>query len=219
MYEEALAIFRELGDTGRVGDTLDRLAGVRAAAGKLEKAKAAAEEGLALFEQRGEREGAMYILDKVGLIAREEGDPAEARATLEKALAIAREFDDSWWANRTMVRLADWSVADGELARAEELIGEASRLSVVLGDRVHLAECFGLRAAIAVARGEPATAGRFWGALEALEREREWLDPESRAGYSSRVDAARGAEFDAAAAEMRELSPDDAVEAALAEID
>jgi predicted ATPase len=219
MFEESLSIFRALGDTGRVGDTLDRLAGVRAAAGKLEDAKAAAEEGLALFEQRGEREGAMYILDKVALIAREEGKPEEARATLERALAIAREFDDSWWAARTMVRLADWSVADGELARAGELIPEGAQLAVELGDLVHLAECFGLRAAIAAASGDPATAGRFWGALEALEREREWLDPESRAGYSSRVDSARGPDFDAAVEEMGRLSPDDAVGAALAEID
>ncbi|HKC78145.1 MAG TPA: tetratricopeptide repeat protein, partial [Gaiellaceae bacterium] len=219
MFEEALSIFRALGDTGRVGDTLDRLAGVRAAAGKLEEAKAAAKEGLALFEQRGEHDGAMYILDKVAFIAREEGNDEEARATLERALAIAREFDDSWWATRTMVRLADWSVADGELARAEELTREGAQLSVVLGDRVHLAECFGLRAAIATARREPATAGRFWGALEALEREREWLDPESRAAYSSRVEAARGPDFDAAAEQMRRLSADDAVGAALAEID
>jgi predicted ATPase len=219
MFEESLALFRELGDTGRAGDALDRLAGVRAAAGKLEEAKAAAEEGLALFEQRGEQEGAMYILDKVALIARKEGGNEEARATLERALAIAREFDDSWWATRTMVRLADWSVEDGELGRAEELTREGAQLAVALGDRVHLAECFGLRATLAAARGEPATAGRFWGALEALEREREWLDPETRAGYSSRIDAARGVDFDAAAEELRQLSPDDAIGAALAEID
>jgi len=118
-----------------------------------------------------------------------------------------------------MVRLADWSVADGELARAEELSREGAQIAVALGDRVHLAECFALRAAIAAARGEPATTGRFWGALETLERERDWLDPQTRAGYSSRVDRARGREFDSAAQQMRQLPLDDAVAAALAEID
>ena len=219
LFEEALALFRELGDTGRIGDALDRLAAARVAAGKLAEARAAAEEGLELFEQRGEREGAMYILDKVALIARAEGDDAEARATLERALAIAREFDDSWWATRTMVRLADWSVTDGELVRAGELIREGAQLATRLGDRVHLAECFGLRAAIAAAQGEPAVAGRFWGALEALEREREWLDPDSRAGYSARVDGARGPDFAAAAEQMRQLAPDDVVSTVLSEID
>ena len=131
MFEESLALFRELGDTGRAGDALDRLAGARVAAGKLQEAKAAAEEGLALFEQRGEREGSMYILDKVALIAREEGDDEEARTTLERALAIAREFDDSWWATRTMVRLALWSFDDGELARAEELTREGHDAATV----------------------------------------------------------------------------------------
>jgi len=219
MFEESLSLFRAVGDTRRVGDTLDRLAGVRAAAGKLKEARAAAEEGLALFERRGEHEGAMYILDKVALITRAEGDLDGARETLERVLALAREFDDSWWATRTMVRLADWSAADGDLARAGELIAEAAQLAITLGDRVHLAECFALHAAIAAARAEPATAGRFWGALEALEREREWLDAETRAGYSSRVKAVQGSEFDSGAEQMRQLSPDDAVAAALAEID
>jgi predicted ATPase len=219
IFEESLSIFRALGDTGRVGDTLDRLAGVRAAGGKLEEAKAAAEEGLAVFEQLGEQNGAMYILDKVALIAREEGDTDGARETLERVLALAREFDDSWWATRTMVRLALWSFDDGDLGRSGELVADGARLAIALGDRVHLAECFGLRASIAAAHGEPATAGRFWGALEAVERERDWLDPQTRAGYSSRADPARGQEFDSAAEQMRQLSLDDALAAALAEID
>ncbi|HJQ49289.1 MAG TPA: hypothetical protein VJ838_02115 [Gaiellaceae bacterium] len=163
MFEEALSLFRELGDTGRVGDTLDRLAGARAAAGKLGEAKAAAEEGLAVFEQLGEHEGAMYVLDKVALIAREEGDNEGSRETLERVLTLAREYDDSWWATRTMVRLAEWSLDDGELARAGDLAREAAQVAIRLGDRVHLAECFGLRASIAASSGQPAAAGRFWG--------------------------------------------------------
>jgi predicted ATPase len=219
MFEESLSLFRSAGNDARAADALDRLAGARVAAGKLDEAKAAAQEGLALFDQLGEPDGAMYILDKVALIAREEGDNARARETLENVLALARDYDDSWWATRTMVRLALWSFDDGELGRAGELAREAARSSAVLGDRVHLAEAFGIFASIAAADGKPAVAGRFWGALEALEREREWLDPESRDGYRARVDGARGPDFAAAAERMRQLAADDAVSAALAEID
>ncbi len=225
MFEESLSLFREVGDLEGVADSLDRLAAARVAAGKLEEAKAAAEEGLALLEQLGDEDGegagaaAMYLLDKVALIAREEGDREGARETLERVLALAREFDDSWWAARTMVRLALWSFDDGELARADELTREAVHVAAVLGDRVHLAESFGLLASIAAARGEFAVAGRYWGALEGLEREREWLDPESRAGYSARADGAQRPDFAAAAEQMRQLAPDDVVSAVLAEID
>jgi predicted ATPase/class 3 adenylate cyclase len=218
-FEESLSLFRAAGNLQRVADALDRLAGAQIAAGRLEAAKAAAEESLALFEELGEPEGAMYALDKVGAVARGEGDKEGARETLETVLGLAREFDDSWWAARTMIRLAVWSLDDGELARAGELTREAAHVTALLGDRFHLAESFGLLAALATARGDFVQAGRFWGVLEALEREREWLDPESRAGYSARVDAARGPDFAAAAEHMRELAPDDAVRVALAEID
>lgn len=220
MLEESKSLFRDAGNTERVVDALDRLAGARVAAGKLEEAKAAAEEGLALLDRLGDRAaGAMYLLDKVALIAREQGDGEGARTTLETVLAAAREFDDSWWATRTMVRLALWSFDDGELTRADELTREAARAAAGLGDRVHLAESFGLLASIAAARGESGAAGRYWGALEELERERAWLDPESRAGYSARVDRARGPDFAAAAERMGQLAPDDVVRQVLSEID
>jgi predicted ATPase len=219
MFKESLALFRTVGDTGRVADALDRLAGAQIAAGKLEEAKASAEEGLALLEQLGDRDATMFVLSKVAFIEREEGHKQRARETHETVLALAREFDDAWWAGGTMLALAAWSLEDDEPSRAGELAAESARIASGLGDRRHLAVSLGVLAAAAAKNGDPAAAGRFWGAVEALEREREWLDSDSRALCEACLHDADGPEFDAAVETRRQLAPDDAVSAALAEID
>jgi predicted ATPase len=219
MLEESLSLFRALGNAGRVGDALDRLAGARATAGNLQAAKAAAEESLALFEQLGEPDGAMYVLDKVATIALQEGDRKTAREAVERALSLAREYGDSWWAVGSMNNLAEWALEEGDLAQAAELGGESAHMAAQLGDRRHLAEAFCVLAAAAAAGGESAVAGRFWGALEALEREGDWVEAEFRAAHSARVELAEGADFAAAAEAVRLLAVDEAVRAALAAID
>ncbi len=216
MFEQSLSLFREIGDLGRVGDALDRLAGARASAGKLEEARAAAEESLAIFEKLGEHDGAMYVLDKVAVIALEEGNRDQAREALERALELARKFGDSWWAVHTMNNLAEWAVEDNELDRAAELAREGAQIAAELGDRRHLAESLCLLASVAAARHDPSSAGQFWGAVESLERERQWLDAASKTNYAASVQKARGQDFETALAKMRQLPTDDAVRAALA---
>ena len=219
MVEESLALFRDLGDLNRVADALDRLSGAQFMLGNREDARASAEESLALCEELGNRRQMMYALGKVGSFAREDGDTARARETYEQVLALAREFGDRWWTAGATGTLAYWALEDGELARAAKLSRESTAIAAELGDRLSLAECFGLLAAIAAAQGKPGVAGQFWGALEALELEGQRMYPEWRARYSARAHEVEGPEFAAAVERVRELPPDDAVAAALAEID
>ena len=215
MLEESLALFRELGDTSRMAAALDRLSGAQLNLGQLEEAKASAEESLALCEQLGDRRHTMYALSKLAFIARNEGKPLEARETHERVVALAREFGDSWWASVSLLALAYWALEDGEVERAAELCRESTTLAAELGDHFHLLESFALLAAIAAKRGNAAAAGRFWGALEALEREGHAIDPDSRERYADLVRNAEGAEFAAAIESMHRLEPDDAVKLAL----
>jgi predicted ATPase len=219
MFEESLALFREIGNLGRVGDALDRLAGAQAAAGKLEAARAAANESLALFEQLGEREGVMYILDKVAAIASQEGDRVGAREAVERALALAREFEDRWWEVGAVNNLAVWALEDGELDRAAELASEGLKIANELGDRRHLAEALCVLAALAAARGDGSSAGWYWGALDSIERERRWLAPATRLDFEARVRQVEGVDFTVAFETARYLSADEAVLAALKSIE
>ena len=215
MFEESLALFRELGDTSRMAAALDRLSGAQLNLGQLEEAKASAEESLALCEQLGDRRHTMYALSKLAFIARKEGKPLEARETHERVVALAREFGDSWWASVSLSALAYWALEDGDVQRAAELCRESTTLAAELGDHFHLVDSFALLAAIAAKRGNAAAAGRFWGALEALEQEGHAIDPDSRERYADLVRNAEGAEFAAAVESMHRLEADDAVKLAL----
>jgi ATP/maltotriose-dependent transcriptional regulator MalT len=88
-----------------------------------------------------------------------------------------------------------------------------------LGDRRHLAEALCVLAALAAARGDASSAGRFWGALESLEHERPWLDPAMKADVEARVREAWGDDFAAARETTRQLSAEDAVLAAMRPIE
>jgi hypothetical protein len=62
--EEALALFRELGDDRNVARVLDRLVGSAALAGDAAKARALADESLAIFRRLGDP-ASRYPLSKV----------------------------------------------------------------------------------------------------------------------------------------------------------
>ena len=68
LAEEALGLFRELGDKREVARMLDRLAAAQVNLKRLDAARASAEESLALLEELGDREGTPYVLEKLGWI-------------------------------------------------------------------------------------------------------------------------------------------------------
>jgi predicted ATPase len=217
LSEEALSLFRRLGDRQRVADTLDRLAAQQLAVGRVEEARASTTESLALFEQLGDRRRTMYPLNKLAELERRDGRPEQARAALERSVALAREFGDVWWAAASLHGLADWALEEGDVPRAARLCGESTAMARELGDRRTLMYCAALLACIAVARCELAAAGRFWGALEALELESQTIDARDRARYAELVADAEGAEFSAAAEATRSLPPEDALDVVLEE--
>ena len=148
----------------------------------------------------------MYPLTKLGYLEWQDGRRDEAKDAMERSVALAREFGDAWWAAGALHTLADWALEQGDLRRAGELCAEGTELYRDLGDRKHLAYCVALLACIAAARGEPVAAGRYWGALEALEREGHTLDPDERARYAELVHAVDCAAFSSAAEAMRTLA-------------
>jgi tetratricopeptide (TPR) repeat protein len=219
LFEEALELFRRLGLPARVADALDRLAGTQLTLGRRDQARASAEESLRICEELGKRERTMFALSKLGHIDWQDGRREEAKAAVERSVALAREFGDTWFASSNLHSLADWALEEGELVRAAELCRESAALARELGDSRTLQYCVALFACIAAARGDEEAAGRFWGAVEALEREGQVLEPEERGRYGELVAAADGPAFSAAAEAVRDLSSADALDAALANLD
>jgi tetratricopeptide (TPR) repeat protein len=216
--EEALELFRELGDKENIARELDRLAGARAAQGDLATARAHADESLALFRELGDRAGSMYPLSKVAWVERLRGDRDRGDALMEDALGLAREAGDTWWAAGLLVDLAETAWERGDLGRAATLGRESLSLAHELGNAQTLAYGFGLLAALAAAERRPLRAGRLWGAVEAIEASGEArIDPKARASYEQVFLALSGSDFELGLGEGRAMSLDDAVAHALAD--
>jgi tetratricopeptide (TPR) repeat protein len=213
--EEALALFRELGDDRNVAHILDRLSGSAAALGDAAKARALADESLGLFRKLGDPH-ALYPLSKIAGDEWIRGDRKRGLALTEEVLALTREIGDSWWEAGALHVLAAMAWELGDLDRAGVLVRDSVSLSHQLGNLPGLVEGLALCAAVAAAEGRRAQAGRLLGAVEAIEASGQAkLLGEDRGRYEEAVLALSDTELEAARAEGRALTVDEAVEYAL----
>ncbi len=218
LSEEALSIFRRLGDTRAAADALDRLSAQQSGAGLEQEARVSANESLALFGQLGERLRTMYPLPKVAAFERQDGNREEAAAMLEQAISLAREAGDLWWLAAHLQQLAEWSLEDGDVSSAVPLLRESVDLARELENPVTLLWGLALLAWVAAEEGDHGQAGRLWGGLEAVERDGDsQLPPAARASLAERVEKAAGTEFSAGLEAVRRLAAEEAVELALSD--
>ena len=218
LAEQALDLFRRLGDKRNVARVLDRLAAPYAMRGDDEKGRALADESLALFRELGDRKGALYPLTKVAADEYRRGDRALGVRLTEEALELAREAGDVWWTAGLLGDLAEMAWEQGDGARAAALARESVSLGHQIRNAWTLFYGLGLLAVLAAEAGESRRAGRLWGGLEALEESGEVApDPETRSAHEKVVFAAADAELEAGRAEGRAMTLDEAVEVALAD--
>lgn len=94
--EEALSIFRELGDKEGMAASLNNLSSAARYYGYLLQSYPLVEEALSLFRELGDKQGIASALVGLGCAERERGNLTSARAFLEEALQIRRELGDKW---------------------------------------------------------------------------------------------------------------------------
>lgn len=120
--EEALALWRRLGNQRGAARTLVRLAII---AKPIEREMALAAESLALFRAAADRRETANALADLAGIARDRGDLGRARALLEESLALFRELGDrvavAW--PLTGLGLLDWF--EGDDRRAQTVLDES----------------------------------------------------------------------------------------------
>ena len=214
--EQALELFRELGDTRGVASMLDRLAGLAALTGDHRRARDLAEESVALFRTLGDRYGALYPLSKIASDEWKRGDPELGIAIAEEAIALARESGDTWWLAGLFAQLGEMLRGRGDLERAAAVGRDCVSLAHDLGDARTLLHGFVTLAVLAAVEGDAARAGRLWGIAESLEARGDVrIADASRADYGAAARALAGPELDAGLAKGRELHLADGVAFAL----
>jgi predicted ATPase/DNA-binding SARP family transcriptional activator/DNA-binding CsgD family transcriptional regulator len=224
LLEEALALFRELGDRRGVAISIGNLGNALLHRGDMERAAVLRQEAEALRGEPLDRWTLAWLTTFLARAALYEGDYERTLALGTESLAIYRELGDKRGIAMCRIGLGLNELVWNNHERAARLLEEALRLLRGLVDKFGIAYTLLGLAGVDAARAEPARAARLWGAAEAL---REEIGVVSLSNwdlygydYKGRVSAARSMLGDEGAwerawAEGRAMTPDQAVEHAL----
>jgi predicted ATPase/class 3 adenylate cyclase len=184
-HEEALALYRDIGDEPGIADALENLGIVAANQGDLTRSAALREEVLALRRATGDKRGIAVALINLANVAYLRGSFDQAIELYEEARTLSLETSDQWILTIALGNIggalirrtrgeANASVevkaaAETE-AQATALIRQALSISRSLGDRERILDGL-LMLAEAAALDEPKHAALLLGAVDALAAE------------------------------------------------
>ena len=169
--EEALALFRELGDTNEIGRCIGTLGNIAVGEGDLDRATELYEEAAELARQAGNRSRLAVILANLGSIAgqRDEADASARYAT--EAVALQRDLGEVDALSVSLHNLGRAEIALGHLEAADAALTESLALARELGYREVMAYVLSGLAELALLQRREERAAELLGASEDLFRE------------------------------------------------
>jgi predicted ATPase/DNA-binding SARP family transcriptional activator/DNA-binding CsgD family transcriptional regulator len=224
LLEEALTLFRELGDRRGVAISITKLGAALLHRGDMEGAAVLREDAKALRGEPLDRWTLAELTTFLAMAALYEGDHERSVALGTEGLAICLELGDRQGIVRCRIGVGLAELARGNHGRAEQQFEETLRL--LRGVREEFASAYALLglAGVEGARAQPARAATLWGAAEALREEigvdslSHWdlygFDYEGRVSAAHSMLSGEGA-WEGAWAEGRAMTSDQAVEYAL----
>lgn len=165
--EEALVLFRELGDTLGIARTAHLLGDTASDVGDYAHAVAMLEEGLALFEDLGDASSVANMLNDLGVVARRQGAFDLAANLFEASLAKTRVAGNELGVARTLSNLGHVAADRHDYPRAIALYRESLELQAEVGDIRGIAWSLERMPALPVAWQWPEQAARLFGAAAA----------------------------------------------------
>jgi predicted ATPase/class 3 adenylate cyclase/Tfp pilus assembly protein PilF len=139
LYEESLAIRRELGDHEGIAGSLNHLGSIAVSQGDYSTARTLFEESLAIWRERRNRQGIAASLHSLGIVAQFQGDYDTARARYRESLALRREIEDNRGIAAALNNLGNIAWYQGEHAAARSLYEEGLAIRRGLGDKAGIA--------------------------------------------------------------------------------
>jgi predicted ATPase/DNA-binding CsgD family transcriptional regulator len=154
LYEESLALFRELGDKQGIAEALDGLGEIATEVGDYETAVPLLEEFLALNLELGDKRGIANSLIQLGWAALRPGDYTLAVARLEEALRLLRQLGDVPNSALALAGLGEIALRQGNYERATTLLEESLAIRRKLGHKWGISVCLGSLGWVALRRGD-----------------------------------------------------------------
>jgi predicted ATPase/class 3 adenylate cyclase len=161
--DEALPLFRELGDRASLAEALRRRAGGAIRDGQFERARELLRESEGIAAEIGDRGLLAAVANAWAHIPLYQGDYEQAEVLFEEALQRAREAEDPGSVKFALTNLGLTVLEQGRLADAGSLFRASLDIRVELTQSSADAAVEGF-AAIAIARSDAATAARLLGA-------------------------------------------------------
>lgn len=222
MLEEALTLFKELGDRSGQAMSINYLMHGIGILGYHERMPTLREEAEALLEEPVEdRLATAYLLLTLGMMGMivEQHDQV---ARIEEALALFREAGDIRTSAMCLTITGIDALGRADVEQAARSFGETLRLLYRLKDRIGTFYSLMGAAGVAALQGRPVSAARLAGAAEALRKAiGHPVQPLERVNYDYEafIASTRGAlgeaAFEAAFSEGQAMSPEQAIEYAL----
>lgn len=222
LFEEGLAIYRELGKTGGIAELARHLGAVMFRQHDFTAARRLWEESLVLYRGLGDKFGAARSLNSLGELARSEGDYTRAGVLYEQSLALYQELGGKRGIATVLHNLAYVALNQSKHQEATRLLEKSLALVREWGDKGSIAWRLVGLAAVAGVTGHPERAARLFGAADALVgATRSIMDPVDRVDYDRNVAIVRTqldeGRFASAWAEGRAMALEQTIEYALEE--
>jgi predicted ATPase/DNA-binding SARP family transcriptional activator/uncharacterized protein HemY len=171
LYEQGLAISRELEDKAGIAHSLHSLGDVAYARGDYEAARTRYEESLATRRELGDKAGIAESFNSLGHIAYVQGDYESARALHAESLAISQELRDRRGIGNSLNNLGLVAREQGNYDAARMLYEQGLAIRQVLGDREEIAHSLNDLGLVAHFRSDYALARTLYEQGLAIRRE------------------------------------------------
>jgi len=158
LCKEGLALFRELGDTRGIANTLCRLGGITFARGNRVQARSLAEEALALFEKIGDKRNVAWSLLQLAQMSCKLGAYGQARSLTEEGLALFKGVHKQSGIANALFLLAEVVFLQGDRATARPFLEESLALFRNLNDKGGIADALRLIGQDDLSQGDSAPA-------------------------------------------------------------
>jgi predicted ATPase/class 3 adenylate cyclase len=191
-FEEALAMFRELGDEQRVAMTLNSLGGLLTDAGDVSGALERLGEAERLLASQGDDYGQAVNLVNLCDAALTMGELDRAEDLGRRGHDLFLQLENDWGAAMVMRHLAKVAYERGDMGEARRRLVAALGTSHRLGDRAASVRCLERLAGVEIALDESLRGTRLAAAAEKLRREiGDLLSGPRRQSFQASWDAAR----------------------------
>jgi tetratricopeptide (TPR) repeat protein len=194
VFEESLALSREMSDAWWLASSLSNLAAVTGFRGDSERATELYEESMDLFREQGDKQNLAYCLNNLAMVvcSRGQGDLGRAGQLNEESVALQRELGTRGGLSMGLCNLGWMALLQDDLGRAAGLFRESLSLSWDTGLNLIVQSDLEGFACVAGAKGETERAARLWGAAQALHETKGIpRDPDFLAEANARISAVR----------------------------